>query len=382
MMLAVALYAQQPAKAPAQAKGKAAPAKTEAAKPAKNEAAKPAPADSSKVKANTSAATNDSTKQASSKPVADTAKTAAATTKTDSSKADTAKVAPADSSKAKADTAKVASDTAKVTTDSSKVNPEADRFATIKKRKHKIAYGEYMDKKLATRDSLAAITYHHGFTFAGARLTDKRLGDLDADNTWGGSGAIYYYYRMYFNQYIGFQARLGGVIRYSRFNVEEPTSKIISYKGKAYTIAKDKEVHFTNTSIDIPLTVKFGNHLDPTTFVYASLTAGVTKSVYEKIKTETTLFVENPSKELASDLEFLENNGYFDPEDHHTTAGAFKFTDIEANSWIGVGFETRYIGFNYQLLIAACSLEDNHRYKDMFHNEFPSWRLMIDFSLR
>ena len=291
-----------------------------------------------------------------------------------------AAVASEQNAPAKVDTAKA--DVPKPVADTAKAAPETDRFATIKARKHKVAYDDYMAKKIAKRDSIAAITYHHGISFAGAHLTDKRLGDLDADNTWGASGSLYYFYRMYFNDYIGLQARFGGMIRYSRFDVYKLTDKKITYNGKSYSIVKEKEVDFTNFSLDIPVTVKFGAHLNPTTFLYGSLTAGVTKPFYEVIHTQTGLLVDKPSGDLYDDVQFLKNNGYLDAEDGHASRGNFKVTDIEANSWIGFGLETRHIGFSYQMLIAACSPQDNHRYKDMFDKDFPSWRFTIDFSLR
>ena len=60
----------------------------------------------------------------------------------------------------------------------------------------------------------------------------------------------------------------------------------------------------------------------------------------------------------------------------------FYMDDWETNGWVGVGIDGKYLSAEFQVLVASGSTKDNHRYYHLFHDTNPTWRVMVDFSMR
>lgn len=264
-----------------------------------------------------------------------------------------------------------------VSADSVTERKYANRY---KEMRQKITVAEYDSIQRAGIDSSFAKTLHHGISFISGNTKDKHLGDVAENQVWGTTFGAYYFYRYYFNPYLAFQGRLGFLFRYARFEDEEDY-RSIDYKDKSYDLIDEKTVSFQNYSLDLPLSLKVGGHLDHTTFMFASISVGVTKSLYEKIFVDNAIVAPKASASLSESLDLLEKNGKFVSKESHEISGQFDDDDWEMNSWFGVGLDGKYFGIEYQVLIAANSTKDNHRYYNIFRKAWPTWRLVVDFSL-
>lgn len=275
-------------------------------------------------------------------------------------------VAAADSVPAKTETAYDSAKKAALTT------PE-----NVRELRGKKSFAEYQQKQQVKRDSVWADASYHGFSFTGGRMYDKRLGEYaDADDfIWATNLGLYYFYRYNFNPYISFQGRLGALYRYGRFEKSIGYGSA-QYHGESYDLENIKSTRYFNMSVDAPMSIRFGTLVLPSSFVYMSLTLGVTKSVYDYIDVQNKVVFADPSAELKETLKYVDDYPY--KKSHHTD-GAFYLDDWESNCWIGIGTNFKYMAFEFQTLIAANSTRDNHRYHDMFHKAMPTWRLMIDF---
>lgn len=250
-----------------------------------------------------------------------------------------------------------------------------------KEKRDKITFAEYDSLSRIKQDSILSATWHHGITFAGGRVYDKRSGHFAHDFNWGTNIGLYYFYRNYIGSHMGYQGRFGLLYRYSRFEdqFEHGTAK---FENTDFALVNDQSTVYQNVAVDVPLTFKVGGFIDRTMFLFMSISAGVTKSMYEKISMANTISFKNPSPELAEKLEILESLNMYPYTNSHRTRGAFNGDDWETNSWIGAGLETKYFGINLQLLLAANSTSSNHRFENIFHKAVPTWRLMVDFSVR
>ena len=275
-------------------------------------------------------------------------------------------VATADSVPAKTETAYDSAKKAALTT------PE-----NVRELRGKKSFAEYQQKQQVKRDSVWAVSSYHGFSFTGGRTYDKRLGEYaDADDfIWATNLGLYYFYRYNFNPYISFQGRLGALYRYGRFEKSAGYGSA-QYHGESYDLENIKSTRYFNMSVDAPMSIRFGTLVLPSSFVYMSLTLGVTKSVYDYIDVQNRVVFANPSAELKETLKYVDDYPY--KKSHHTD-GAFYLDDWESNCWFGIGADFRYVALEFQALIAANSTRDNHRYHDMFHKAMPTWRFMIDF---
>jgi len=252
----------------------------------------------------------------------------------------------------------------------------------FKKMRQKKSVAEYESVQNAKRDSILNQTYHFGISAVGGRTHDKRLGDLDVNSKWGGDFGLYLFYRHYFNDYVAMQGRLGAMFRYARFKDETLYEDKLTFGDEKYDINDKMTVAYSNIAIDAPLSLKVGGHVEHTSFLFISLTGGITKSMYDHIKTNSSLTVKDPSKELSETLDELKEKGRYPIEESRTTAGNFYVDDWEFNSWLGAGVDGKYVSLEYQVLIAASSTKDNHRYHNLFHGNYPTWRVMVDFSLK
>lgn len=250
--------------------------------------------------------------------------------------------------------------------------------ASFREKRGKKTYTEYRDSVVsAKRDSALLDRYKHWITFSGGRLYDKHLGEFADDFVWGSNLATYYMYRYTFNPYVALQGRAGFLYRYGRFN-DELDFGSIRFDGKSYKKKHEKESKYKNYAIDVPLSVKTGYQVYDSYFIFATLTLGVTKSIYERISVTDKVIIENPSEDLKNALTYVDNYPY---EKSHKTNGAFDGDDWETNSWIGAGVEFKYVSVEFQALIAANSTKDNHRFQNMFHKKMPTWRVMVDFGI-
>ena len=154
--------------------------------------------------------------------------------------------------------------------------------------------------------------------------------------------------------------------------------------GHKYDLNQHMQLSYNNFAFDLPLTVKFGGHIEHTTFIYMSLTFGITKSLYEDMTSRYTLDIKDPSKELEEEIAILEKEGKatYPLTETHEIEKPFYMDDWETNGWVGVGIDGKYVSIGADFLVAAGSTKDNHRYYHMFQKDFPSFRVMIDFSLR
>lgn len=355
---------------------KSAPAKAKAVKPAKKKAkaakiAKAAPA------AKPAEQKADSAKVAP----ADTAKVAPAAQPADTAAvpaADTAKVAPAAEPAAKP-AAAPAADTAKAAEPAAKPARDPNRTIFRNKMTYK-AQQDSLKNEAAKRDS---VTYHHGVTIAGGRTHDKNDGNLRTDSEWGGSFGIYYYYRHYFGTHFALQGRIGGIYRYASFEADDVIiPKQIA--GENFDIVQSYNLEYSNYAIDMPLSIKVGGRVEATTFFYGGLTFGLTKSLFEEVSTTTKWDIDNSSNKFSKDIEVLDKAGknpfpQVENNDHHE---AFYMDDWETNMWFNLGIDGKYFSIEGQVLIVAASTSDNHRFQDLFHKSAPTWRFMIDFSMR
>ena len=295
---------------------------------------------------------------------------AAATTDTTAVSADSsATIAEADSAKpaetAKADTA--ATDT-----------------AGTKKMRNKISYAEYQEKVNRSIKKRSK-TMHHGLSLMSANYNDKNYWHMDQDAVWGMGMGMYYFYRHYFGNYLGIQGRIGALYRYSRwtFDADKQDGKLST--GEKYTLTHELDRKYYNFSADMPLTGKFGYHVKgTTTFLYTSLTLGLTKPIYELTDTENRLYLSTKDSKLKKDISLIESS-YANPfpvYESHQTNKFFYMDDWETNSWIGLGIESRLISFEIQMFAFGGATQNaNHRFYNIGQGT-PTWRMFLDFSIR
>ena len=226
---------------------------------------------------------------------------------------------------------------------------------------------------------------HHGLSLMSATYNDKNYWHMDHDANWGMGMGMYYFYRHYFGNYFGVQGRLGALYRYSRwtFDVDEQEGKLST--GEKYTLRHELDRKYYNFSADMPLTGKFGYHIKgTTTFLYTSLTLGLTKPIYELTDTENRLYMSTKDKKLKEDLALFESAGAtpFPAYESHQTNKFFYMDDWETNSWIGLGIESRLVSFEIQMFAFGGATQNaNHRFYNIGQGS-PTWRMFLDFSIR
>lgn len=255
---------------------------------------------------------------------------------------------------------------------------------SLKSMRNKISYDEQMRAIKEAKAKKDSITYHHGLTITANRYHDKRYGNIDDDPVWGGGAGIYYFFRKYYGSHFALQGRIGGIWRYSRWDFDKPDGHGELPSGNTYDLTKNVELKYHNFALDLPVTAKVGTHITPTSFIFLSAAVGLTKPIYEKVKSEGTIDFADPSKELNEELEVLSKQGLnpmpFYTE--HTTKNCFYMNDWEVSSWAGLGIDTKYVSVEFQIyLIGGTSNDANHRYHHIGHDSDPTWRLLFDFSL-
>lgn len=266
------------------------------------------------------------------------------------------------------------------------VDPEVfyGDIADGKKPRGKKTYNEYLQQQKDKQDSIASVNYHHGVTVMGARTNDSRYGDLDDGFVWGGGLGLYYFYRHDFFKFMVLEGRFGGIYRYGRFDNDESAGSKTLSSGKEVDLNINTEIIYHNLALDLPLELKIGGHIEPTTFLFIGFTFGITKSIHEQAPAYKTLDVSSTDKATAQDLDYLTEKGLnkyplrkgFKYEEH------FYMDDWETNGWIGAGIDGKYVSVELQFLVASGSTKDNHRYEHLFKDSNPTWRVMVDFSMR
>lgn len=254
-----------------------------------------------------------------------------------------------------------------------------NRFKAMRKKK---SVAEYDSTQNAIRDSIASITYNFGLSFIGGRAKDKRLGNLEENSDWDGNFGVYLFYRYYFTSFFALQGRLGAIYRYARFTKNDEIKDGITYKETQFDVNNKLTVDYHDIAVDAPLTLKLGAHTGHTTFIFLSLAGDITKSIFDQINTTREYTVKHPSKELKKDLAVLESKGLYPAYENYTVEGNFYIDDWEFSSWAGAGIDCKYISVEYQVLLAAGSTKDNHRFHAINHGGMPSWRVMVDLSLK
>ena len=268
--------------------------------------------------------------------------------------------------------------------DTATADTAAPAEAAPTKMRNKITYAEYQAKVKASAKKRSR-TLHHGLTLVDANYHDKRYGHMDHDALWGSGLGLYYFYRHYFGHYVGFQGRLGGIYRYSRWTFDADQTKGTFSDGAAYTLTHQIDRKYHNFAVDLPLTFKLGHHVKKTTgFIYASVTFDVTKPIFEMVDTENTLYLDSKSKKLKNDLKTLEAQGEtpFPLYESHQTKEFFYMDDWETSTWLGVGVESRLVSVEFQVYGIGGATKDNHRYYHLGHDSNFTWRLLLDFSIR
>ena len=252
------------------------------------------------------------------------------------------------------------------------------------KMRNKITYADYQEKVKRSAKKRSK-TMHHGLSLVGATYNDKNYWHMDHDANWGMGMGMYYFYRHYFGNYFGVQGRLGALYRYSRwtFDVDEQEGKLST--GEKYTLRHELDRKYYNFSADMPLTGKFGYHIKgTTTFLYTSLTLGLTKPIYELTDTENRLYLSTKNKKLKEDIALFESAGVtpFPAYESHQTNKFFYMDDWETNSWIGLGIESRLVSFEVQMFAFGGATQNaNHRFYNIGQGT-PTWRMFLDFSIR
>ena len=255
---------------------------------------------------------------------------------------------------------------------------------TPKKPRNKITFAEYQ-AKVNAKAKKGSKTLHHGLSVVSTDYHDKRYGVMDHDADWGSGIGLYYFYRRYFGNYFGMQGRIGALYRYSRWNfdISEESGKLST--GEKYTLVHNVDRKYHNFALDMPLTGKLGYHIKgTTTFLFTSITLGLTKPLVEMVDTENRLYLNTSSKSLKNDLQVLKNEGKnpFPLYESHQTKEPFYMDDWETNSWIGLGIENRLVSFEFQVFGIGASTKDNHRYHHLGHDSDFTWRIFLDFSIR
>jgi hypothetical protein len=252
-------------------------------------------------------------------------------------------------------------------------------------KRNKISYSDYQARVSHKADSILAANYHHGISIVPARYQDKTYGKVARGADWGGGFGLYYFYRHYFYNYFSAQAHAGFIYRYASFKEDSNTGKGKFQNGESYELNRHLDLSYHNFALDFPITAKFGTHIEPTTFVFASLTFGLTKPLYEHMYADYTLDFNDPPKELAHDLELIGDAGKnpFPMEEIHEINKPFFMDDWETNGWIGLGIDGKYASVQAQFLLASGSSDyENHRYYGFSFDRAPTFRIFFDFSLR
>ena len=259
-----------------------------------------------------------------------------------------------------ADTAKVA----EVSKDSVQVVPEPADTVVRKKPRNKITYEEYQARNMRAAKKRSR-TLHHGLSIAGATYHDKNYWHMDHEANWGTGVGMYYFYRR-------------------TFDVSEKNEKLSS--GEEYTLVHNLDRKYFNFSADMPLTGKYGYHVKGTaTYIFTSLTLGLTKPIYEMTDTENRLYLKTKDDKLKADLELINSVGQnpFPVYESHQTNKFFYMDDWETSGWIGLGIENRLVSFEFQMFaLGGASQNANHRYYHIGCGSSPTWRLFLDFSIR
>lgn len=256
---------------------------------------------------------------------------------------------------------------------------------TPKKPRNKITYADYQAKVNASAKKRSR-TLHHGLTVVGANYHEKRYGNMRHDADWGTGFGLYYFYRRYLGNYLGFQGRLGGIYRYSRWNFDQSTTKGELSDGAEYKLVHEIDRKYHNFAVDLPLTGKVGHHIKGTTvFLFLSGTFGLTKPIFEMVDTENRLYLKTNDPDLRADLQTvsLEGNNPFPLYESHQTKKVFFMDDWETSGWIGTGIESRLVSIEFQVFaIGASTTSSNHRYYHIGHDSNITCRLLLDFSIR
>lgn len=294
--------------------------------------------------------------------------------------ADTSAAVVADSTKP-ADTAKVAAAPA----DSAKADTTAADSAAPKKPRNKITYADYQ-KRVIKAAKKRSRTLHHGLSLVSANYHDKNYWHTNHDADWGMGMGMYYFYRRYIGNYLGFQGRLGALYRYSRWSFDVGKEDGLLSSGEEYTLVHSLDRKYYNFSADMPLTGKVGYHVKgTTTFLFASLTFGLTKPIYEMTDTENWIDIKTNDKKFKADLDLIDKAGQspFPLYESHQTNKFFYMDDWETSGWIGLGIESRLVSFEVQMFaFGGASQNANHRYYHIGHDSNPTWRMFLDFSIK
>ncbi len=336
--------------------------------------------------ANPDAQWDDATASVDPAPATDSVQTAAAATSdtTSSTVADSTVAPAADTiSNAATDTAKVAVVDSTAAVDTLKADTAQAEPAQVKPR-NKITYAEYQAKINASAKKKSR-TLHHGLTIVSANYHDESYGDLDHGADWGTGLGMYYFYRRYFGHYVGFQGRLGGLYRYSRFEFDKKWTNGSFKDGTEYSLEHNFDRKYHNFAVDLPLTLKLGHHVKKTTgFIFMSATLDITKPIFEMVDTENYLYLNSNSKEFNAEMETITNEGKnpFPLYESHQTNKFFYMDDWETSGWLGFGVESRLVSFEVQFFGIGTSTKDNHRYYHLGHDSDMTWRIFLDFSIR
>ena len=252
------------------------------------------------------------------------------------------------------------------------------------KPRNKITYAQYQAKINASAKKKSR-TLHHGLTIVSANYHDESYGDLDHGADWGTGLGMYYFYRRYFGHYVGFQGRLGGLYRYSRFEFDKKWTNGSFKDGTEYSLEHNFDRKYHNFAVDLPLTLKLGHHVKKTTgFIFMSATLDITKPIFEMVDTENYLYLNSNSKEFNAEMETITNEGKnpFPLYESHQTNKFFYMDDWETSGWLGFGVESRLVSFEVQFFGIGTSTKDNHRYYHLGHDSDMTWRIFLDFSIR
>ena len=191
-------------------------------------------------------------------------------------------------------------------------------------------------------------------------------------------------YRYYINPYFAMQGRLGGLYRYARWTVKRDYEHETLESGNTYDLRRVKNLKYHNFAMDLPVTGKVGKHINATTFLYGSLTLGVTKPIFEMADMENTLDFYKQSATFAYEQQTLSSLGKnpFPLYESHQTKEFYYLDDWEFNSWIGVGIDSKFVSIEFQLYAFGGATEDNHRFCNLGQSSDLTWRVMLDFSIR
>lgn len=244
-------------------------------------------------------------------------------------------------------------------------------------------YQDYLKDLQDKKVQALSENYHHGVTLQVSRLNDSEYGNMKDDFVWGMGGGVYYFYRYYFLQCMAIQPRFGLLYRYGRFDSKDKESKKLK-NGDKVDLTSNVEITYDNIALDIPATLKIGTNIEPTTFVYLGATFGITKSLLEQASYTKTLDATSSDKKTKENIEYLKDEGLvkLPKTERHEINEPFMMDDWEFSGWLGAGIDGKYASLEFQMLIVSKSLDNNHAYEQKYDGSWPTFRIMVDFSMR